>query len=82
MSIVSDYKREKRMNKAKLIKKDSPLQQEMRTASKTKKVRARKVQARTAIEVTREWLHQKREESPSAREAFASLFGESDPQSA
>jgi hypothetical protein len=74
-------KREK-MNKAKLIKKDSPLQQEMRTASKTKKVRARKVQARTAIEVTREWLHQKREESPSAREAFASLFGESDPQSA
>lgn len=70
------------MKKAKLIKKDSPLQQEMSAARKTKKTKARKMPARAAIDVTRDWLNEKRSKAPSAREAFASLFNELDPQSA
>ena len=71
------------MKKAKLIKKDSPLQEELRQARKARKLRGKKVPAsRTAMEVTKEWLQQKREGAPSAREAFASLFGETDPHSA
>lgn len=38
--------------------------------------------ARNAFEVTTEWLKNKREETPSAREAFAALFANTDPQSA
>jgi len=71
------------MTKAKLIKKDSPLQEQIRQARKARKLRGKKaIAARTAIEVTTEWLKQRREESPSAREAFASLFTKNDPQSA
>ncbi len=71
------------MKKAKLIKKDSPLQEEIKQARKTRKLRGKKATAaRTAIEVTTEWLKQRREKAPGAREAFAALFVETDPQSA
>ncbi len=71
------------MKKAKLIKKNSPLQEQIKQARKTRKARSKKkTAARTAIEVTTEWLKQRREETPSAREAFAALFVETDPQSA
>ncbi len=70
------------MSKAKLIKKDSPLQKELRASKRTKRPKAPKAPARKAIDVTREWLNHKRSETPSAREAFASLFSKSDPQSA
>lgn len=76
--------RERRvMNKAKLIKKDSPLQEQLRQARKTRRSRGKrgKVVARNAFEVTTEWLKNKREQTPSAREAFAALFT-TDPQSA
>jgi hypothetical protein len=71
------------MNKAKLIKKDSPLQEQIRQSRKSRKLRGKKATAaRNAIEVTTEWLKQRREETPSAREAFAALFAKTDPQSA
>ncbi len=71
------------MKKAKLIKKDSPLQEQIRQARKARKSRSRKaVTARNAIEVTTDWLKKRKEEAPGAREAFAALFAETDPQSA
>jgi hypothetical protein len=70
------------MKKAKLIKKDSPLQDQLRSAKRSRKVKVRAVKERTTIDVTREWIKQKRSDGPGAREAFASLFNESDPQSA
>lgn len=72
------------MNKAKLIKKDSPLQEQIKQSRKTRKSRGKKraAAARNAIEVTTGWLKQRREETPSAREAFAALFAKTDPQSA
>ena len=71
------------MKKAKLIKKDSPLQEQIRKSRKTRKERAKKVvTARTAVEITTEWLKQRSVETPSAREAFAALFAKTDPQSA
>jgi len=71
------------MNKAKLIKKDSPLQEQLRQARKSRRSRGKrgKVATRNAYEVTAEWLKNRREQSPSAREAFAALFS-TDPQSA
>jgi hypothetical protein len=70
------------MNKPKLIKKDSPLQEELRQARRTRRSRGKRGKAapRNAFEVTTEWLKNKRETTPSAREAFAALF--TDPQSA
>jgi len=69
--------------KAKLIKKDSPLQEQLRQARKARKARGKKANtARTAIEVTTEWLKNRGEQTPSAREAFAALFSNTDPQSA
>ncbi len=69
--------------KAKLIKKDSPLQEQLRQARKSKKLRGKKTNpARSAFEVTTEWLKNRSEQTPSAREAFAALFAKSDPQSA
>jgi hypothetical protein len=71
------------MNKAKLIKKDSPLQEQLRQARKSRRMRGKRAKAaRNAFEVTTEWLKNKREETPSAREAFAALFANTDPQSA
>ncbi|MBK6797591.1 MAG: hypothetical protein IPL01_24515 [Acidobacteria bacterium] len=71
------------MNKAKLIKKDSPLQEQIIRSRRAKKVRVKKTSpARQAIEITTEWLKQRKNDGPGAREAFAALFGESDPQSA
>jgi len=70
------------MKKAKLIKKDSPLQDQLRSAKRSRKVKVRAVKERTTIDVTREWIKQKQSDGPGAREAFASLFSESDPQSA
>lgn len=72
------------MNKAKLIKKDSPLQQQLRQTRKNRKRRGKKAQvvARNAFEVTAEWLKSKSENAPSARQAFAALFNKQDPQSA
>ena len=71
------------MTKAKLIKKDSPLQEQLRQARKTRRMRGKRAKvARNAFEVTTEWLKTKREETPSAREAFAALFSKTDPQSA
>ena len=69
--------------KAKLIKKDSPLQEQLRQARRAKKLRAKKTNAaRSAFEVTTEWLKTRGEQSPSAREAFAALFSKTDTQSA
>jgi hypothetical protein len=71
------------MKKAKLIKKDSPMQEQLKQAKKVRKTKGKKPpQARATVEVTREWLQEKRQGAPSARKAFASLFGGSDPQSA
>jgi glutathione synthase/RimK-type ligase-like ATP-grasp enzyme len=68
--------------KAKLIKKDSPLQEQLRQARKTRKARAKKANAaRSAFEVTTEWLKTRGEQSTSARDAFAALFSNTDPQS-
>jgi hypothetical protein len=45
-------------------------------------LRKKAAAARNAIEVTTEWLKQRKQETPTAREAFAALFSETDPQSA
>jgi hypothetical protein len=69
--------------KAKLIKKDSPLQEQLKQTRKNRKLRKKAINpARTAIEVTTEWLKNRREGTSNAREAFASLFTNTDPQSA
>ena len=74
------------MRKAKLIKKDSPAQEQLaqaRLAGKSKKARQpRPDPVRSALEITSEWLKERREDTPSARESFAALFNNSDPQSA
>ena len=69
--------------KAKLIKKDSPLQEQLRQARKSKKVRGKKSNAaRSPFEVTTEWLKNRSENTSGAREAFAALFSKRDPRSA
>jgi hypothetical protein len=69
--------------KAKLIKKDSPLQEQLRHTRKTRKPRGKKSNAaRSPFEAPREWLKKRGENTPSAREAFAALFSKRDPQSA
>lgn len=69
--------------KAKLIKKDSPLQEQLKQSRKNRKLKKKTTNvARTAIEVTTEWLKNRREGSSNAREVFASLFTNTDPQSA
>jgi len=69
--------------KAKLIKKDSPLQEQLRHARKARKPRGKKSNAaRTPFETTAEWLKNRSENASGAREAFAALFSERDPQSA
>ena len=68
--------------KAKLIKKDSPLQEQLKQTRRNKKLRKKNNAARTAFEITTDWLKNRREESSNAREAFASLFSNTDPQSA
>ena len=69
--------------KAKLIKKDSPLQEQLRHTRKARKPRAKKSNAaRTPFETTAEWLKNRSENASGAREAFAALFSERDPQSA
>lgn len=73
------------MKKAKLIKKDSPVQEQIKQARKAKRLRTKNKKAtaaRTAIEVTTEWLKKRGDKTPSAREAFAALFAKTDPQSA
>ncbi|MDQ3013645.1 MAG: hypothetical protein M3X11_23440 [Acidobacteriota bacterium] len=69
--------------KAKLIKKDSPLQEELKQARKSRKLRKKAATARSAFEITTDWLMKSRhEETGNAREAFAALFSNTDPQSA
>jgi len=69
--------------KAKLIKKDSPLQEQLRQSRKSRKPRGKKSNAaRSPFEVTTEWLKKRGEKPSGAREAFAALFSERDPQSA
>ncbi len=68
--------------KAKLIKKDSPLQEQLKQERKSRKLRKKAGAARTAIEITTDWLKSRREDTSNAREAFASLFSKTDPQSA
>lgn len=71
------------MTKAKLIKKDSPLREQLEKTRRQKRSRApQPSQARTALEVTTEWINKRRAESSGAREAFANLFADADPQSA
>lgn len=72
------------MSKAKLIKKDSPLQEQLLQQRKQRRQRGKKaaVPTRSAFEITTEWLRSKSQETPSARQAFAALFAEPDPQSA
>ena len=68
--------------KAKLIKKDSPLQEQLKQARKSRKLRKKDAPVRTAFEITTDWLKSRREETGNAREAFAALFTNKDPQSA
>jgi hypothetical protein len=70
--------------KAKLIKKDSPKREQLERARKQRKSRAVSppTPAKTALEFTTEWIKKRREESSGAREAFANLFADADPQSA
>jgi len=69
--------------KAKLIKKDSPLQEQLRQSRKSRKPRGKKANvARSPFEVTTEWLKNRGENTSAAREAFAALFSKTDPQSA
>jgi hypothetical protein len=69
--------------KAKLIKKDSQLQEQMRKARKARKPRGKKAKAaRSPFEMTAEWLKNRSEKPAGAREAFAALFSNKDPQSA
>ena len=69
--------------KAKLIKKDNVAPEHLTPPRRSRKSRATPPSpARTALEYTTEWLKRRREESGSARETFASLFANSDPQSA
>ena len=68
--------------KAKLIKKDSPLQEQLKQSRKSRKLRKKAVTARNAFELTTDWLKSRREETGNAREAFAALFNNTDPQSA
>lgn len=76
-------KLEGKFMKAKLIKKDSPLQEQLRQARKARKPRGKKANApRSPFEAPREWLKSRSEKPSGAREAFAALFSKSDPQSA
>jgi hypothetical protein len=69
--------------KAKLIKKDSVSQEQVRKARRARKPRGKKPNAaRSPFEAPREWLKNRAENTSSAREAFAALFSKSDPQSA
>lgn len=70
--------------KAKLIKKDSPLQEQLRRTRKGRKPRGKKAPAAATspFEAPREWLKKRSEGATSAREAFAALFSKNDPQSA
>ncbi len=74
------------MTKAKLIKKDSPKREQLEKARKQRKSRAQQVSppksGMTALEFTTEWIKKRREDSSGAREAFANLFADADPQSA
>ncbi|MFZ4627276.1 MAG: hypothetical protein ACOYNR_02995 [Blastocatellia bacterium] len=74
--------RDEEMKKAKLIKKGSPVGEELLQGKKGRKAKGKVAPPKSTIEVTKEWLQQKREGAPNAREAFASLFGKTDPQSA
>lgn len=68
------------MQKPKLIKKDSPLQEQIKQSRRSRRTRGKKTAVtKTAIELTTEWLKQKKDETPGPREAFAALFNESDP---
>jgi protein subunit release factor B len=70
------------MSKAKLIKKDSPKQEELKMRRKTRRQRNQVVTpTRNAIQMTTDWLKTKRVETVNARDAFAALFSEADPQS-
>lgn len=68
--------------KAKLIKKDSPLQEQLKQTRKNRKLRKKANPARTAIEITTEWLKNRREGTANARETFAALFTNTETQSA
>ena len=71
------------MSKAKLIKKDSPMQEELKLRRKARRQRVPKATpTRSAIQMTTEWLKTKRADTVNARDAFAALFTEADPQSA
>jgi hypothetical protein len=69
--------------KAKLIKKDSNLQEQLRKPRRSRKPRGKKqIAPRSPFEMTAEWLKNRSEKPAGAREAFAALFSKSDPQSA
>ena len=68
------------MKKAKLIKKDTLLPEQLPLSRKARKLRGHQVNpTRTAIDITTEWIKRRREESGNARESFAALFSKSDP---
>ena len=71
------------MPKARLVKKDTIQQEQQPRGRKAQKARKQPIPAaRKAVEITTEWLNSQRKERPSAREAFAALFGKPDTQSA
>lgn len=65
--------------KAKLIKKDSlPQTTHAGGSRRNRKARAPKPSpTRTAVEITAEWLKQRREQTDGARASFAALFSNS-----
>jgi len=58
------------------------LQEQLKQARKSRKLRKKPTTARSAFEVTTDWLKTRRDETGNAREAFAALFSNTDPQSA
>ena len=71
------------MSKAKLIKKDSPMQEELKMRRKARRQRGQPAApTRNAIQMTSEWLKTKRADTVNARDAFAALFAEADPHTA
>ncbi|MBX3276687.1 MAG: hypothetical protein KF868_01670 [Acidobacteria bacterium] len=69
--------------KAKLIKRETLSPEQLAPARRGRSRRpAPKTPARSAFEVTTEWLKRRSEETAGARETFAGLFVNSDPQQA
>jgi len=70
------------MKRAKLIKKNTSIENEVKQPIKPSRLKPTATKPRTTAEVTQEWLKEKQADQPGAREAFALLFDDSETQSA